>query len=103
MIDIETSMLKLMCKSVVRPFPFPVPHQPNKPAESILFKTESFAHLTCCRTSAVGDYIGSHCRTKLTISLIDMLNSLLTLVARRKVQVYIRPLSTTLTQEAFEE
>src|SRR4051794_25161928 len=103
MINIEASMLELVSQRVIRPFPFPVANQAHQPAERVRLKAESLAYLARSRASAVRNDIRCHCSTKLSVSFIDVLDSLFSLVPRRKIEVNIRPLSSTLTQEPLKQ
>ena len=66
-------------------------------------ESQRLAHLTCRRARAVGDDVGGHTGAVRSVALVDILNDLLALVARRQVEVDIRPLTPLLGQEALEE
>ena len=103
MINIEASMLELVSQRVIRPFPFPVANQAHQPAERVRLKAESLAYLARRGASAVRNHIGCHCSAEFPVSFIDVLDSLLSLIPRRKIKIYVRPLSSTLTQEPLKQ
>jgi len=66
-------------------------------------EAQRLADLACRRARAVGDDVGGHAGAVRPVAPVDVLDDLLALVARRQIEVDVRPLAALLGQEALEE
>src|SRR5438093_12616365 len=103
MTRVKPGLAKVIFHGVCRSFPFPGIDQGGQAAQSLLLKAQCLANLARSRSPTVGNDIGSHRGSELSVALIDILNGALSLVPAWQVQVDIRPLSSLLREEALEQ
>ena len=66
-------------------------------------RPEDLAHLAHGALRAVGDDVRGHARAARAVALVDVLQDLLAAIARRQVDVDVRPLAALLGEEALEQ
>src|SRR5437868_7644928 len=103
MVQIEANLLKMTFEIVRWAAPFSAVHHARKLVESVLFESKSFAHLSRSRALTISNDVRRHCGAELAISLIHVLNHLLSLVSARKIQVNIRPFAAFFREKTLKE
>src|SRR5438477_6141586 len=103
MVQIEANLLKMIFEIVRWAAPFSAVHHARKLVESVLFESKSFAHLSRSRALTISNDVRRHCGAELAISLIHVLNHLLSLVSARKIQVNIRPFAAFFREKTLKE
>src|SRR5438067_943001 len=103
MVQIEANLLKMIFEIVRWAAPFSAVHHARKLVESVLFESKSFAHLSRSGALTISNDVRRHCGAELAISLIHVLNHLLSLVSARKIQVNIRPFAAFFREKTLKE
>src|SRR5665213_3464651 len=102
-LEVEPSILKRMCHRIGLTAPLPLTDETRQPAQRFLIEAEGFTNLSRRRFAAIGNDVRRHSGSEFTVSLIDVLDGLLTLVFGRKIEVDVRPLAPALTQKPLKE
>ncbi len=103
MVQVEAHLLKMIFEVIRWTAPFAAVHDARKLVEGPLIKSERFAHFPRRGAVAIGDDIRSHRRPELAVTLVDVLNRLLSLIPARQVEIDIRPLAAFFREKPFEE
>src|SRR6266436_7516596 len=103
MIEVEAHLLEMMFEVIRRTAPFAAVHDARKLVEGLLVKSERFAHFPRRGAVAIGDDVRCHRRAELAVTLIDVLNRLLSLVSARQIEIDIRPLAAFFREKPFKE
>ena len=74
-----------------------------RPVDLLGREAEHLAHLAHGALRAVGDDVRGHARAARAVALVDVLQDLLAAIARRQVDVDVRPLAALLGEEALEQ
>src|SRR5713226_8715298 len=103
MIQVESHLLKMIFEVIGWTAPFAAVHYARKLVEGLLIESERFAHFPRGGAVPIGDDVRRHRRPELAVTLIDVLNRLLSLVSARQVEIDIRPLAAFLRKKPFKE
>src|SRR5207302_3283236 len=103
MVQVEANLLKMIFEMVRWAAPFSAVHHARKLVDRVRFDSKSFAHLSRSRALTISDDVRRQCGAELAISLIHVLNHLLSLVSARKIQVNIRPFTAFFREETLKE
>src|SRR5258708_26817405 len=103
MVQVEAHLLKMIFEVIRWTAPFAAVHDARKLVEGLLIKSERFAHFPRRGAVAIGDDIRRHRRPELAVTLIYVLNRLLSLVPARQVEIDIRPLAAFFREKPFKE
>ncbi len=101
--QIQAGIAELALGRVFRIFPFPRAHQAGELLDRCDLEPQRLAHLARRRTAAIRDDVGGHGRAQLAVAIVDVLDDALALVARRQVDIDIRPLAALLREETLEQ
>src|SRR6516165_4959076 len=99
----ESGIAKLALQRVAGVLVLPGIDQAGQTAKRFFIKAQHLADFTGCRTAAIGDDVGRHSRTEFAITVVNILNRLLALIAAGKIEIDIRPLAPLLRKEAFKQ
>src|SRR5258705_13244523 len=88
---------------IARILVLPVAHQPRETIAEGGGQPERFAYLARRAPAAIRDDVRGHGRAQPSVTLIDVLDDLLTPIAARQVEVDIGPLPALLGEKALEE
>jgi len=73
-------------------------------ARNLLFiELERLADIARRRATAITDDVRRHRCAKLSIAFVDVLDHALALVARRKIEINVRPLVAIVVQKSLEQ
>ena len=103
MFQIKARMTEMILHRVCGALPFKGANHRGQSSQSIRIKAKSFAHLTCCRSPAIGDDVGRHGGAQLAIALINVLDGALAIISARKVEINIRPLAALFRKKALKQ
>ena len=81
MAEIETGMAEVVAEGFLFLAPLPMSDQAGETAQSLLVEAEGFTNFTCGRFATVRDDVCRHGGAKFSITLIDVFDGLLALVA----------------------
>src|SRR5258708_16956955 len=101
MIQVESHLLKMIFEVIGRTAPFSAVHHTGKPVEGLLIESKRFANFPRGGTVALGDDICWHSCPELAVTLVHILNRLLSLVSARQVEISVRPLSPFFPEPPF--
>src|SRR3954451_5828783 len=101
--EIKTGSREMPVQGVIRASPFKVTHQSGQFVECLGIEAKHLANFARCQPPPIGDYICRHCSAKLSITLIDILNRLLAIIARRKIEINVWPFAALLREKALKE
>ncbi len=79
------------------------PTRPESRAICRFVEPERFADLARGRAAAIADDVGRHGRAQRAVALVDVLDDLLTVVARGQIEIDVGPLAAVLAEESLEE
>src|SRR5207244_488066 len=83
--------------------PFPRPHQAREAAQSVLIKTQRLTDLARRGATPIGNDVGSHGGAALSITLVNILDGALALIAAGQIEIDIRPFAALLGKKTLEE
>src|SRR6185369_2686529 len=101
--QIQTRIAKLSLAGVVRILPFPRVHEARETCERFFVEVEHLADFTCGRAAAISDDVRRHRCTEFSIALVNVLNSLLALIAARQIEIDVGPLATFFRKKPLEQ
>src|SRR5512132_2427689 len=103
MVEVETGVSHPAIQSVVFILEFPACDRGRDFVESIRIEAQRFSHFASRALTAIGDDIGGHCCSALTVALIKILNDTLPFVAAGEVKVDVGPLAAFFRKEPLKE
>src|SRR5258708_28666236 len=96
-LEVEPRTLERMRHRIGLAAPLPLTDETRQSAQRFLIETESFTNFSRRRLSAIGNDVRRHGRSEFAVSLISVLEGLLSLVFGREIEVDVRPLAPALT------
>ncbi len=103
MLQIKARMTEMILHRVCGALPFKGANHRGQSSQRFRIKAKSLAHLTCCRSPAIGDDVRRHGGAQLAIALINVLDGALAIISARKVQINIRPFAALFRQKALKQ
>src|SRR4051794_5335571 len=103
MSQVKTSIAELASERVFGSFVFPRSDYRCETAERFIVEAHSLPDFARGKTSAIGNNVRRHGRAQFPVTLIDVLNDTLPLIATGQVEVDVRPLAALLGEKSFEE
>ena len=103
MVEVEAGIVKRMRHRVGLAAPFPVADEAGQSPQRFLIEAQGFANLARRRFAAIGNDIRRHGRAQFAVSLIDILDGLLSLIFGRQIEIDVRPLAPALAQETLKQ
>ena len=94
---------KLRLQRIVFVLPLPGADELGQAVEGFGVEAEGLARFACGGASAIGNDVGGHRRAQFAVTLIDVLNCPLALVAAGQVEIDVRPLATLFGEKALEK
>jgi hypothetical protein len=101
--EVEPGYTELLLHRIGRALPLPRTDEPGKASQRVFIEAQRLANLTGCRLPAIGDDVGAHRSSKLAVPGVDILDRLLAVFSRWKVQVDVWPFTTHLGEKTLEE
>src|SRR5438270_6378404 len=101
--EIKTSSREMPVQCVIRASPFKVTHQSGQFIECLCIEAKHLANFARCQPPSIGNNVCRHCGTELSITLIDILNRLLAIIARRKIEIDVRPFAALLGEKPLKQ
>ncbi len=101
--EVEPGIAELALQRLVRIVVLPRAHQLREPVEHLGIEAQHLADLARRRAPAIGDDVGGHGRAALAVALVDVLDGALALLARRQVEIDVRPLAAFFGEKALEQ
>src|ERR1041385_3736714 len=101
--QIQTGIAKLSLAGVVWIFPFPRVHEAGEACQRFIVEVEHLADFTCGRAPAISNDVRRHRRAEFSITLVNVLNRLLTLIAARQIEIDVGPLASFFRKEPLEQ
>src|SRR5581483_3049684 len=102
-LGIDSALAQQRSKFIVLIAEFVNVIEPGEAIDLIGGKTQHLGGLANRTARAIRDYIGGHRGAAFTITLIDVLDDLFTLIAARQINIDIRPFAALFRQEALEQ
>src|SRR5665213_1597675 len=103
MLEVKPCILERMRHRIGLAAPLPLTDETRQSPQRFLIEAEGFTNLSRSRLTAIGNDIRRHGRSQFTVSLVDVLDGLLSLVFGREIEVDVRPLAPALAQEPLKE
>src|SRR6185437_3909171 len=85
MTQVQPSFVEVIVKRIFRASPLPTAHQSGELVQGLGIKSENFSRFPCRHPPAICADIGRHRRAELAVSLVNILDRFLTLVAAGKI------------------
>src|SRR3954468_1685650 len=95
--------MELAFERVVWTLVFPGANEFGNAVEGVGVEVKGLADLACGGASAIGDDVGGHGGAEFSVTLVDVLNDALALVAAGQVEIDVGPLAAFFTEETLEE
>ena len=100
---IETGVAELRFERVGLVLIFEMADQTRQAIQRRSVEAQRFADFARGGAAAIGDDIGGHGGAELAVSLIDVLNGALALIAARKIEIDVGPFAALFGKESLEQ
>jgi hypothetical protein len=101
--EIQAGVAELAVGCVFGIFPLPGAYEARKAVERGDFESQSLADLSRRGSAAISDDVGGHGRAQFSVSFVNVLDDALAFVARRQVDIDVRPLAAFFGKKALEQ
>src|SRR5439155_23878711 len=99
---IEAGFLELALGREARVLPLPLGGEARKARDRLLVEAKRFADLARGGAPAIGNDVGGHGGSQFAVTLVDVLDDTLTLIAAGQVDIDVGPFAALLGEEALE-
>src|ERR1039458_3393016 len=103
MLKIEPSIAQTPVERVILVLEFPGCHCRRHSLQRLGIESQRLAHFARRHAIAIGDHVGGHGRAALSITLIDVLDHALPLVAAGQIEIDVGPLTPLLGEKSFKQ
>src|SRR5215472_13610753 len=103
MSQIKTGIAEMTIESIFRSVPLPSTDKSGETVQGLHVEPEDLADFACRRTSAISADVGGHGGATLAVSLVQILDGFLALVAAGQIEIDVRPFAALFRQKTFEQ
>src|SRR5271169_2577652 len=103
MLKIESGIAEAAIERVMLVFELPGGHRRRNSLQRVFVESQRLAHFARGHAIAIRDYVGGHGRSALSITLINVLDYALALVAAGQIKIDVRPLAAFLGKKSFKQ